>query len=47
MRGPIPCDTPGLSPTDNELPNGEDEVMDYYNDLYCPACDKFFKSDKA
>ncbi|XP_034565392.1 dnaJ homolog subfamily C member 21 isoform X5 [Notolabrus celidotus] len=26
----------------------EDELMiDYYDDLYCPACDKSFKSDKA
>ncbi|XP_046901603.1 dnaJ homolog subfamily C member 21 [Hypomesus transpacificus] len=40
-------DKPDQSMGDNELPNGEDEVMDYYNDLYCPACDKFFKSDKA
>ncbi|CAJ1070698.1 hypothetical protein INR49_025846 [Xyrichtys novacula] len=26
----------------------EDELLaDYYDDLYCPACDKSFKSDKA
>ncbi|XP_029921086.1 dnaJ homolog subfamily C member 21 isoform X4 [Myripristis murdjan] len=24
-----------------------DELIDYYDDLYCPACDKSFKSDKA
>ncbi|CAL8317632.1 unnamed protein product [Lota lota] len=27
---------------------GEDElVVEYYDDLYCPACDKSFKSEKA
>lgn len=33
---------------DSEQPD-EDEVTidDYYDDLYCPACDKSFKSDKA
>ncbi|XP_041667258.1 dnaJ homolog subfamily C member 21 isoform X2 [Cheilinus undulatus] len=24
-----------------------EELIDYYDDLYCPACDKSFKSDKA
>lgn len=23
------------------------EMDDYYDDMYCPACDKSFKSDKA
>lgn len=23
------------------------EMDDYYDELYCPACDKSFKSDKA
>lgn len=32
---------------DTEPAEGEDGVMDYYDDLYCPACDKAFKSDKA
>ncbi|XP_076844990.1 dnaJ homolog subfamily C member 21 isoform X2 [Brachyhypopomus gauderio] len=27
--------------------DGSDEVGDFYDDLYCPACDKSFKSDKA
>ncbi|XP_075899830.1 dnaJ homolog subfamily C member 21 isoform X2 [Nelusetta ayraudi] len=33
---------------DSEQPD-EDEltIADYYDDLYCPACDKSFKSDKA
>lgn len=32
---------------DTEQADGEDEIMNYYDDLYCPACDKSFKSDKA
>lgn len=31
---------------DADQPDG-DELTDYYDDLYCPACDKSFKSDKA
>ncbi|XP_077050254.1 dnaJ homolog subfamily C member 21 isoform X2 [Siphateles boraxobius] len=27
--------------------DGAAEMDDYYDDLYCPACDKSFKSDKA
>ncbi|KAI5096292.1 dnaJ-like subfamily C member 21, partial [Silurus meridionalis] len=27
--------------------NGSDELDDLYDDLYCPACDKSFKTDKA
>ncbi|KAF3848997.1 hypothetical protein F7725_015494, partial [Dissostichus mawsoni] len=31
-----------------EQPNGDELTMDdYYESLYCPACDKSFKSDKA
>lgn len=33
--------------TDAEQPNDEDAIIDYFDDLYCPACDKSFKSDKA
>ncbi|XP_061589645.1 dnaJ homolog subfamily C member 21 isoform X2 [Cololabis saira] len=32
---------------DAEQPNGDDLTIDIYDDLYCPACDKSFKSDKA
>ncbi|XP_015231826.1 PREDICTED: dnaJ homolog subfamily C member 21 isoform X1 [Cyprinodon variegatus] len=32
---------------DAEQPNDEDAIIDYFDDLYCPACDKSFKSDKA
>ncbi|KAI4816677.1 hypothetical protein KUCAC02_008993 [Chaenocephalus aceratus] len=33
---------------DVEQPNGDELTMDdYYESLYCPACDKSFKSDKA
>ncbi|XP_021175374.2 dnaJ homolog subfamily C member 21 isoform X1 [Fundulus heteroclitus] len=32
---------------DAEQPNEDDPTVDYYDDLYCPACDKSFKSDKA
>ncbi|KAM3600093.1 uncharacterized protein V6R79_017312 [Siganus canaliculatus] len=32
---------------DAEQPDGDDLTIDYYDDLYCPACDKSFKSDKA
>jgi hypothetical protein len=29
-------------------PDDDDELaVEYYDDLYCPACDKSFKSDKA
>ncbi|XP_036443754.1 dnaJ homolog subfamily C member 21 isoform X3 [Colossoma macropomum] len=27
--------------------DGADEIEEFYDDLYCPACDKSFKSDKA
>ncbi|KAG7477088.1 hypothetical protein MATL_G00090480 [Megalops atlanticus] len=27
--------------------DGVEEVVEYYDDLYCPACDKSFKTDKA
>ncbi|TRY98629.1 hypothetical protein DNTS_005880 [Danionella cerebrum] len=29
------------------LADGTGETEEYYDDLYCPACDKSFKSDKA
>uniref|UniRef100_A0A9J7Z608 DnaJ homolog subfamily C member 21 n=2 Tax=Cyprinus carpio TaxID=7962 RepID=A0A9J7Z608_CYPCA len=38
---------------EEEVENGQEkadgavEMNDYYDDLYCPACDKSFKSDKA
>ncbi|XP_071386255.1 dnaJ homolog subfamily C member 21-like isoform X2 [Centroberyx affinis] len=32
---------------DAEQPDGDELMIDYYDDLYCPACDKSFKSDKA
>lgn len=33
---------------DAEQPSEDDPTIDYgYDDLYCPACDKSFKSDKA
>ncbi|XP_059213810.1 dnaJ homolog subfamily C member 21 isoform X2 [Centropristis striata] len=33
---------------DAEQPDGDEFTMDdYYDGLYCPACDKSFKSDKA
>lgn len=32
---------------DVEQRDGEDLTIDYYDDLYCPACDKSFKSDKS
>ncbi|KAM6902290.1 dnaJ homolog subfamily C member 21 [Xenentodon cancila] len=32
---------------DTEQPDGDDLTIDIYDDLYCPACDKSFKSDKA
>ncbi|XP_018517832.1 dnaJ homolog subfamily C member 21 isoform X3 [Lates calcarifer] len=32
---------------DADQPDGEELTIDYYDDLYCPACDKSFKSDKA
>ncbi|KAM4719373.1 dnaJ homolog subfamily C member 21 isoform 2-T2 [Anableps anableps] len=32
---------------DVEQPNEDDPSLDFYDDLYCPACDKSFKSDKA
>ncbi|XP_035463091.2 dnaJ homolog subfamily C member 21 isoform X3 [Scophthalmus maximus] len=30
-----------------DQPDGDELTIDYYDDLYCPACDKSFKSDKA
>uniref|UniRef100_A0A669EEV9 DnaJ homolog subfamily C member 21 n=1 Tax=Oreochromis niloticus TaxID=8128 RepID=A0A669EEV9_ORENI len=30
-----------------EQPDGDELTIDDYDDLYCPACDKSFKSDKA
>lgn len=33
--------------TDTEQPDEDELTIDYYDDLYCPACDKSFKSDKA
>ncbi|XP_069026747.1 dnaJ homolog subfamily C member 21 isoform X2 [Embiotoca jacksoni] len=30
-----------------EQPDGDDLTIDDFDDLYCPACDKSFKSDKA
>ncbi|KAM9841890.1 dnaJ homolog subfamily C member 21 [Aulostomus maculatus] len=32
---------------DGEQAEVDEEAMDYYDGLYCPACDKSFKSDKA
>ncbi|XP_008295070.1 dnaJ homolog subfamily C member 21 isoform X2 [Stegastes partitus] len=32
---------------ESEQPDGDDLMIDEYDDLYCPACDKSFKSDKA
>ncbi|XP_070706195.1 dnaJ homolog subfamily C member 21 isoform X2 [Pempheris klunzingeri] len=32
---------------DAEQADGDELTIDYYDDLYCPACDKSFKSDKA
>ncbi|XP_043952403.1 dnaJ homolog subfamily C member 21 isoform X1 [Gambusia affinis] len=32
---------------DAEQTNDDDPTIDCYDDLYCPACDKSFKSDKA
>lgn len=32
---------------DAEQPDVDDLMMDDFDDLYCPACDKSFKSDKA
>ncbi|XP_023684412.2 dnaJ homolog subfamily C member 21 [Paramormyrops kingsleyae] len=29
------------------LTDGPEEIVGYYDELYCPACDKFFKTDKA
>lgn len=33
--------------TEAEQPDGDELTIDDYDDLYCPACDKSFKSDKA
>ncbi|XP_030006638.1 dnaJ homolog subfamily C member 21 [Sphaeramia orbicularis] len=30
-----------------DQPDADELTIDYYDDLYCPACDKSFKSDKA
>ncbi|KAM3873963.1 dnaJ homolog subfamily C member 21 [Diretmus argenteus] len=40
-------DNPNEGGGDAEQPNGDELMIDYYDDLYCPACDKSFKSDKA
>ncbi|XP_072517839.1 dnaJ homolog subfamily C member 21 [Salminus brasiliensis] len=32
---------------DADAVDGADDVDEFYDDLYCPACDKSFKSDKA
>uniref|UniRef100_A0AAR2JWX7 DnaJ homolog subfamily C member 21 n=1 Tax=Pygocentrus nattereri TaxID=42514 RepID=A0AAR2JWX7_PYGNA len=32
---------------DADAVDGADEIEEFYDDLYCPACDKSFKSDKA
>uniref|UniRef100_A0A4W5PVT7 DnaJ homolog subfamily C member 21 n=1 Tax=Hucho hucho TaxID=62062 RepID=A0A4W5PVT7_9TELE len=32
---------------DEQKDETEELMVDYYDDLYCPACDKSFKSDKA
>ncbi|XP_041825349.1 dnaJ homolog subfamily C member 21 isoform X2 [Melanotaenia boesemani] len=32
---------------DGEQPDGDNLTVDDFDDLYCPACDKSFKSDKA
>ncbi|XP_060790938.1 dnaJ homolog subfamily C member 21 [Neoarius graeffei] len=32
---------------DTDAVDGSDELNDLYDDLYCPACDKSFKTDKA
>ncbi|XP_056587192.1 dnaJ homolog subfamily C member 21 [Triplophysa dalaica] len=37
----------GLEGQDTENGDAAVEMDDYYDDLYCPACDKSFKSDKA
>lgn len=37
----------GLEGPDTETRDAAVEMDDYYDDLYCPACDKSFKSDKA
>lgn len=40
-------DTANVDGGDAVMADGAAEVDDYYDDLYCPACDKSFKSDKA
>ncbi|XP_077354336.1 dnaJ homolog subfamily C member 21 isoform X2 [Festucalex cinctus] len=35
-----------LGPGGDQL-DADDSNLDYYDDMYCPACDKSFKSDKA
>ncbi|XP_065100073.1 dnaJ homolog subfamily C member 21 [Paramisgurnus dabryanus] len=37
----------GQDRPDTETGDAAVEMDDYYDDLYCPACDKSFKSDKA
>ncbi|KAG7269830.1 hypothetical protein CRUP_032353 [Coryphaenoides rupestris] len=41
VDGPDKTNGGGEAQPDEEL------VVDYYDDLYCPACDKSFKSDKS
>ncbi|KAM6975473.1 dnaJ homolog subfamily C member 21 isoform 4-T4 [Tautogolabrus adspersus] len=40
-------DTETQEKNDAEQADGDELTIDYYDDLYCPACDKSFKSDKA
>lgn len=32
---------------DAEQPDEDELTIDYYDELFCPACDKSFKSDKS
>ncbi|XP_054468205.1 dnaJ homolog subfamily C member 21 isoform X3 [Anoplopoma fimbria] len=44
----LDLETNGEEGGEAEQPDGEELMIDdYYDDLYCPACDKSFKSDKA
>ncbi|XP_058272031.1 dnaJ homolog subfamily C member 21 isoform X2 [Hemibagrus wyckioides] len=36
-----------LEEAETDAVDGSDELDDLYDDLYCPACDKSFKTDKA
>ncbi|NP_956338.1 dnaJ homolog subfamily C member 21 [Danio rerio] len=40
-------DIANVDGVDAVMADGAAEMDDYYDDLYCPACDKSFKSDKA